>query len=861
MEKMKLIITLLMLALCCAAPAESQWEAVSLGRRIMSLATNGKEVFAGTDGSGVLRSTDGGVSWNQASTGLPTLKVSALAVSGSLLYAGSTDSGAFVYANEGTYWSKINQGLSEMYVQVLAAQDSLVLAGTAHGLFRSSDYGANWKKVVLPSGYSSLITSILLDGTTYWAAGYHESFFRSTDGGITWGATTSPGTVWGLAVMGPRLIAGTYDGVRVTTDDGATWQSMNDGLTNVDIGSLVAKNGYLLAGTDHGGVYVSTDSAAHWMSLNTGLTDSSFYDMIVHGQTILAGSGERVWRRTAMDFAEPPGPPVLRTPANHATAQRTSLLLTWGKADLTGFFHVQVGIDSTFMNGVIVDSAVYSDTVIHISNLQTAQRYFWRVAGWNGRAEGAYSDVWSFETIANPPPSPILVSPGQNGVVFGTTAVLAWHAAHSALSYHIQVSADSLFSSTLYDSTVVDTTEQMVVPLLTVWYWRVQAKNDFGSSAFSETRRFTARQPPTLQSLIDSAQAGSTVVAPNRLFQEVVTIRKPLTLISESGGTQIRGGIRIINTNTVLIKGITLLAADMFYGSFVEVDSVVNLRMDSVSLEGGLKISHSSNVQMDDLTAGYHSMGLTSTATAVRVQSSQSITLRQGNIRGSRGILPLPITGGGGVFISGSHDVRLLSSIIQGGMGSAGGSCGQNTAGDGGTGLTAESSDGIIVDSSEVDGGRGGTPGWCYYYGFGQPGSPGISMDATAGSHLTVANTQISYTYRTDSTSSISLVNSTVTSVETGGSPDNPGEFSLVGNYPNPFNPSTTIRYGLPARSHVRLSVFNTLGQQVAVLQDGEQESGYHEVRFDGSNLPSGVYFYRMESGTFTETKKLVLTK
>jgi hypothetical protein len=83
----------------------------------------------------------------------------------------------------------------------------------------------------------------------------------------------------------------------------------------------------------------------------------------------------------------------------------------------------------------------------------------------------------------------------------------------------------------------------------------------------------------------------------------------------------------------------------------------------------------------------------------------------------------------------------------------------------------------------------------------------------------------------------------------------------LTQNYPNPFNPSTTIRYGLPNRSHVKLTVFNTLGQQLALLQNGEQEAGYHEVKFDGRNLTSGVYLYRMEAGGYVETKKCVLVK
>jgi hypothetical protein len=57
------------------------------------------------------------------------------------------------------------------------------------------------------------------------------------------------------------------------------------------------------------------------------------------------------------------------------------------------------------------------------------------------------------------------------------------------------------------------------------------------------------------------------------------------------------------------------------------------------------------------------------------------------------------------------------------------------------------------------------------------------------------------------------------------------------------------------------LTVFNTLGQQVAVLQNGEQEAGYHDVRFDGTNLSSGVYFYRIQSGDFVETRKLILLR
>jgi hypothetical protein len=88
-----------------------------------------------------------------------------------------------------------------------------------------------------------------------------------------------------------------------------------------------------------------------------------------------------------------------------------------------------------------------------------------------------------------------------------------------------------------------------------------------------------------------------------------------------------------------------------------------------------------------------------------------------------------------------------------------------------------------------------------------------------------------------------------------------PDDYRLEQNYPNPFNPSTTIRYGLPRRSDVQLTVFNTLGQKVATLAQGEEDAGYHEVRFDASGFSSGVYFYRIQAGKFVETRKLLLLR
>ena len=88
-----------------------------------------------------------------------------------------------------------------------------------------------------------------------------------------------------------------------------------------------------------------------------------------------------------------------------------------------------------------------------------------------------------------------------------------------------------------------------------------------------------------------------------------------------------------------------------------------------------------------------------------------------------------------------------------------------------------------------------------------------------------------------------------------------PQQMKLEQNYPNPFNPSTTISFALAQRSHVTLTVFNTLGQQVATLVNGDIDAGYHEVKFDASNLASGVYFYRLQAGDFVQARKLLLVR
>jgi len=102
--------------------------------------------------------------------------------------------------------------------------------------------------------------------------------------------------------------------------------------------------------------------------------------------------------------------------------------------------------------------------------------------------------------------------------------------------------------------------------------------------------------------------------------------------------------------------------------------------------------------------------------------------------------------------------------------------------------------------------------------------------------------------------------NTIITDIET---EDNliPEKVYLSQNYPNPFNPSTTIKYQIPQYGFITLKVYDILGKEVAILVNEEKQSGSYEVEFNGAYLSSGIYIYRITSGNFTSSKKLILLK
>ncbi len=318
------------------------------GVSVISLATVGNDLWAGTEHNGIFRSTDDGATWIKATNGLPAdfIRVPTLYVSGANLYAGTT-SGIFLSTDSGTSWTAINTGLTNHNVQAIMSVGGILLAGTqGDGVFRSTDSGQHWtaNNVGLTGDY---VQTLFHSGTALFAGTEEEDNFydggvlRSTDEGENW-ESVSPdsatqdafsfafidgtlfmgtfdqvgngdaglysssdnGTIWELrnnrlttaegitaiGNIGPLLFAGSFDvGLFLSSDTGANWSPIDSDLEKVQAVYSFADKGDTLFAATYSGIYRSADSGQLWERVDSGLTDTDIFCLAVVGNDIFAG--------------------------------------------------------------------------------------------------------------------------------------------------------------------------------------------------------------------------------------------------------------------------------------------------------------------------------------------------------------------------------------------------------------------------------------------------------------------------------------------------------------------------------------------------------------------------------------------
>ena len=184
--------------------------------------------------------------------------------------------------------------------------------------------------------------------------------------------------------------------------------------------------------------------------------------------------------------------PTLISPANGATNQPTTLALSWNAPAGATSYRVQASTDSLFSAIVFDDSAV-TGTSRQLSSLIGSTLYYWHVQARNTVATSAYSATRRFTTMASAPPPPALVSPENGATIQASTLTLVWNASGGAVSYRLQVSADSLFGTAFFDDSTLTATSRQISGLVNArtYYWRVRAKNPTGTSAYSTRWQFS----------------------------------------------------------------------------------------------------------------------------------------------------------------------------------------------------------------------------------------------------------------------------------------------------------------------------------------------------------------------------------
>jgi hypothetical protein len=250
---------------------------------------------------------------------------------------------------------------------------------------------------------------------------------------------------------------------------------------------------------------VATDST---FATGIAVDDSTITDT-TKAVTGLAGLTKFFWRVNAKNAGgtsaysavrsfttAPPAPPVptLLSPANGAVDQPGSLTLQWNASASAQAYHVQLGTDSLFTGGLVVNDSTVADTVKAVSGLAYNTKYYWRVRAKNTGGWSTYSGVWGFTTAGPPPGSPTLVTPPNGAVDQLTSLAFGWTRPAGATSFRLQVSTDSTFAGgfVVDDSTLVDTSSVVSnLAFNTKYFWRVSAQNAGGPGPWSTVWNLT----------------------------------------------------------------------------------------------------------------------------------------------------------------------------------------------------------------------------------------------------------------------------------------------------------------------------------------------------------------------------------
>jgi photosystem II stability/assembly factor-like uncharacterized protein len=830
------------------------------GGNVTCVVSNGDNIFAGTYEGGPYLSTNNGLNWTQVNNGLPSISygISTLMIKGDTIFAGiidgSSSSGLGIYSSSdnGISWKKSSNGLDGKWVLSIVSMGNNIFAGTKSGIYISTDNGSTWTQTNngLPINvyvYAfTVMGNKIFAGTNGGGPNGPGGIYVSTDNGTTWLLTNnglqyrpdiafsinkkyelaqankpitrnaarnakyiSPllplrPTVYALTVSNSNILAGTTEGTYISADTGTTWQLITDGLIYGEYVYSIAVSGEIIFAATSGGIYISTNNGTLWTEIIDGLPiNSCVNSLFIKDNLVVAGTGGGIYYSTNSGNSW--------TEGNYGlTSVPVTALAVKGNYIFAGTFN-NSGSEGIYR------SSDYGDTWTYSNNGIPAGTWINTIAI-NG------NNIFAGTSSYN----------GTSGIFLSTDDGLSW--IQSGLPNQ------SVRSFVFSNSNVFAGTDAGVYLSTDNGNSWVARNNGIPSGVYIDAITIKGDkifaggmdaylQPPTEmylstddglnwkvinKGLPDDALITTLSCNGDNIFAGTGYDEGSLYLSTNDGSswTIVNNGITGYFTRSVIFKGDTIFASTSPGGVFISTNNGTNWN----SLNDGLS---NTNVEALALTGNYLLAGeegvwrrhLSPQTLPVELKSFTT-TVKQNKIE---------------LKWNTAIEVNNYGFEIQ----------------------RARQSNSLVPDKWETLGfiQGSGNSNSSHEYSFTDKT---INGNGKYNYRLKQIDNDGRYVYSNTNEVNVKFVKL---------------NYALENNYPNPYNPTTIIRYSLPYESDVKLIVYNSLGQAVKVLVSEVQQNGIHEANFDGSNLSSGVYFYKMNSVSvdgsqnFTASKKMILLK